>query len=362
MDIISNICYGCRADLKQEDVERAAKLTHVHEFISSLPIGYRTKVDDSLLSGGQKQRIAIARAILRVTPILILDEATSALDAESEHYITEIIQALGHDCHQLLDGGLIVEGEAFEGNFICGSNVSSWHFTYPELISCDACEMHFHCCGECMIVTDCSVDSHARTHSLEDNTTLGLGLSRPFGTMQEPCLFHMEIISNICYGCPTDLKQEDVERAAKLAHAHEFISSPPNGYSAYTPILILDEATSALDLEGEHYIKETILVMAHRASQGLQWGDHLVDGLAGGQTTSEIFGPFYPPKDIAFLHQYKRLDLNALFVLLRLLCCRLLVSLQSGSVSGPRIAIVNILLPPTVASQNDQSSQISSSG
>ncbi|KAK6940865.1 ABC transporter-like, ATP-binding domain [Dillenia turbinata] len=207
MDIISNICYGCRADLKQEDVERAAKLTHVHEFISSLPIGYRTKVDDSLLSGGQKQRIAIARAILRVTPILILDEATSALDAESEHYITEIIQALGHDC----EVGPIGSEKSMLLNLL-------WH------------------------------------------------LHEPIGG-KEPCLFHMDIISNICYGCPTDLKQEDVEKAAKLAHAHEFISSPPNGYSTCrpigiarailrdTPILILDEATSALDLEGEHYIK-----------------------------------------------------------------------------------------------------------
>ncbi|KAK6940867.1 hypothetical protein RJ641_030398 [Dillenia turbinata] len=48
--------------------------------------------------GGQKQWIAIARAILRDTPILILDEATCALDAKSEHYIKEVIQALGHDC------------------------------------------------------------------------------------------------------------------------------------------------------------------------------------------------------------------------------------------------------------------------
>uniref|UniRef100_A0A7N2KZ73 ABC transporter domain-containing protein n=1 Tax=Quercus lobata TaxID=97700 RepID=A0A7N2KZ73_QUELO len=62
---------------------------YAHEFISSLPNGYETIVDDNLLSGGQKQRIAIARAILRDTAILILDEATSALDSESEHYVKE---------------------------------------------------------------------------------------------------------------------------------------------------------------------------------------------------------------------------------------------------------------------------------
>lgn len=87
MDISSNIRYGCTRNVKQEDVEWAAKQAYAHEFILSLPNGYQTLVDDDLLSGGQKQRIAIARAILRDPIILILDEATSALDAESEHNI-----------------------------------------------------------------------------------------------------------------------------------------------------------------------------------------------------------------------------------------------------------------------------------
>lgn len=87
MDVKSNIRYGCSRDIRQEDIEWAAKLVYAHEFISSLPDGYDTIIDDHLLSGGQKQRIAIARAILRGPAILILDEATSALDAESEQYV-----------------------------------------------------------------------------------------------------------------------------------------------------------------------------------------------------------------------------------------------------------------------------------
>ncbi|KAB1209119.1 ABC transporter B family member 26, chloroplastic [Morella rubra] len=87
MDIKSNIRYGCSRHCEQPDIEWAAKQAFAHEFISSLPDGYDTLVDDNLLSRGQKQRIAIARAILRDPAILILDEATSALDSESEHYV-----------------------------------------------------------------------------------------------------------------------------------------------------------------------------------------------------------------------------------------------------------------------------------
>ncbi|XP_022740838.1 ABC transporter B family member 26, chloroplastic-like isoform X2 [Durio zibethinus] len=90
MDIKSNIKYGCPRDVKEEDIEWAAKQAYAHEFISSLPHGYQTIVDDDLLSGGQKQRIAIARAILRDPAILVLDEATSALDAESEYYLNVV--------------------------------------------------------------------------------------------------------------------------------------------------------------------------------------------------------------------------------------------------------------------------------
>lgn len=102
MSIKSNITYGCSRDFAEEDIERAAKQAYAHEFISSLPDGYETVVDDNLLSGGQKQRIAIARAVLRDPAILILDEATSALDFETEHYVKASTLYLSQDLKYLI--------------------------------------------------------------------------------------------------------------------------------------------------------------------------------------------------------------------------------------------------------------------
>jgi len=80
-----NIRYG-RPDATDEEVWQAAEAAHCTDFIKALPEGFDTIVGDRgvKLSGGQRQRIAIARAILKDSPILLLDEATSALDAESE--------------------------------------------------------------------------------------------------------------------------------------------------------------------------------------------------------------------------------------------------------------------------------------
>jgi ATP-binding cassette, subfamily B, bacterial MsbA len=90
--VLNNICYGM-GDVPQEKVTNAAKAALAHDFILELPKGYDTVIGErgTRLSGGQRQRIAIARAILKDSPILILDEATSELDSESEKYVQKAL-------------------------------------------------------------------------------------------------------------------------------------------------------------------------------------------------------------------------------------------------------------------------------
>lgn len=79
-----------------EEIENAARLASLHDFIRTLPQGYETSVGDRglKLSGGQAQRVAIARAILRKPSFLIFDEATSALDNLTERAVYDAIQSL----------------------------------------------------------------------------------------------------------------------------------------------------------------------------------------------------------------------------------------------------------------------------
>lgn len=94
--IAENIAYGCRENVSEEDILKAAEAAALTDLLEKLPDGINTQVGaaGSMLSGGQKQRISIARAFLKNAPILLLDEATSALDTESERHIQQSLNTL----------------------------------------------------------------------------------------------------------------------------------------------------------------------------------------------------------------------------------------------------------------------------
>lgn len=102
LSIRENIKIG-KPDATDKDIENAAKEAACHDFITSLPNGYDTVVGDSgsNLSGGEKQRIAIARAILKNSPIVILDEATAFTDPENE-------LAIQHSINRLVAGKTLI--------------------------------------------------------------------------------------------------------------------------------------------------------------------------------------------------------------------------------------------------------------
>jgi subfamily B ATP-binding cassette protein MsbA len=94
--VAENIAYGILEGADREKIQQVAEDAYAMNFISNMPQGLDTEIGENgvKLSGGQRQRLALARALLKDSPILILDEATSALDTESERYIQAALTRL----------------------------------------------------------------------------------------------------------------------------------------------------------------------------------------------------------------------------------------------------------------------------
>ncbi len=134
--IRENILFG-NPNASEEDLQNAARIANVDEFVQHMPESYDTMIGERgvKLSGGQKQRISIARAILKNSPILILDEATSAVDTETEALIQEALERLIQDrttliiAHRLSTVRNADKIVVLEGNTITESG------THTELLS-----------------------------------------------------------------------------------------------------------------------------------------------------------------------------------------------------------------------------------
>ena len=151
--VAENIRYGQWEAGMDKEVEKAAALAHVQEFVQQQDMsehGLETEIGPTQLSGGQKQRIAIARTILQNPPLVILDEATSALDARSEslvqeamHHIQEgrTVLSIAHrlstirhaDTVAVLDNGVIVQQGTFD-ELANDTNGAFWNLMKTQLL------------------------------------------------------------------------------------------------------------------------------------------------------------------------------------------------------------------------------------
>jgi len=143
--IWQNIAYG-RPEASRQQVIEAAKLANADEFIVQLPEGYDTLVGERgvTLSGGQRQRIAIARAIVRNSPILILDEPTSGLDAASEELVFDALQRLMKGKTSIVIAHRLATVQTADVIFVIDGGTIVQQGSHEELIKSDGLYAHLY--------------------------------------------------------------------------------------------------------------------------------------------------------------------------------------------------------------------------
>ena len=140
-----NIAYG-KLDATNEEIEKAARLAHMEDFVRELPAGYETQVGERglKLSGGQKQRIAIARMFLKNPSILILDEATSALDTETEAIIQDALIQLTKNRTTLIIAHRLATIKHADRIIVVTKNGIVEQGTHDELLAQNGLFAHLH--------------------------------------------------------------------------------------------------------------------------------------------------------------------------------------------------------------------------
>lgn len=192
--VSDNLKFG-KPDATSDELEAAARSANAHEFIASLPAGYETVIGERgvRLSGGQRQRIAIARAILRNSPILILDEALSAVDAENEHIIQDALDRLMEGRTTLVIAHRLSSLRNADRILVLQQGVLTESGTHEDLISAGG--------AYAALMAEQAFESDSNGSEIHGEPAAGQARAKPVAYSKEP---HRDSEGEVAQLAPTD--------------------------------------------------------------------------------------------------------------------------------------------------------------